>query len=159
MLTTSPFTVEVSLNCKDDFFAPTFEWTTPTGTNNQLLAPFISKIEADSGRSDSFITVTSSLAHCTPYYSLFKEDGTGTYVPYIDTNPSIDIISLIPSASPTAILITSSIVDDTVLDNQQWKLRVSVASKTPFSEALNPQHIYFTVTFEHPCKHATINNA
>ena len=159
VLTTSLFTVEVNLNCKDDVFTPTFEWTTPTGTNNQLLAPFVSTIEADSGRSDSFIAVTSSLAHCTPYYSLFKEDGTGTYVPYSDANPSIEIISLIPSANPTATLITTSVADDSALDNQQWKLRVSVASKTPFSEALNSQHIYFTVTFEHPCKHATIDNA
>ena len=138
MLTTSPFTVEVNLNCKDDVFTPNFEWTTPTGANNQHLAPFISTIEIDSGRTDSFIAVTSSLAHCTPYYSLFKEDATGTYVPYSDTNPSIDIISLIPSAGPTAILITTSVADDAALDNQQWKLRVSVASTTPFSEALNP---------------------
>ena len=159
MLTTDPFIVEVKLNCKDDVFTPTFEWTSPTGASNQHLAPFISKIETDSGRSDSFITVTSSLAHCTPYYSLFKEDATGTYVPYTDTNSSIDIISLIPTASPTSTLITTSVADDAALDNQQWKLRVSVASKTPFSEAVNSQHIYFTVTFEHPCKHATIKHA
>ena len=60
--------------------------------------------------------MSSATAGCTAAYSLFKDDGTGTYVAYSDSNVSVDNIALNPAANPTQILITTSATDDAALD-------------------------------------------
>ena len=106
------------------------------------------KVELDSGQSIPFIPPTNTKAGCTPMYSLYKDDGTGTYVAYTDINPSYDIVDF--NSALTEVQVTSSMANDGYIVLDTWKLRVSVASVPNISTADNPEHIYFTLTFDYP---------
>ena len=142
------------MNCEDEIYSA-FEWVAPVGSTD--LGSFTHIIEAHTALTEQFLTVTGSIVGCTPYYSIFKEDASNIYQPYTDSNASIDNIALSPAVSPTEILFTSSVLDDAALDTQTWKIRVSVASITPFSLANNPKHIYFEISFDHPCRYAAFD--
>ena len=59
---------------------------------------------------------------------LFKDDGSGTYVAYSDSNGSYDIVAVDSTTNPVTLKVTTSVADDGYLIEEVWKLRVTVAS-------------------------------
>ena len=59
---------------------------------------------------------------------LFKDNGSGTYVAYSDSNASYDIVAVDSTTNPVSLKVTTSVADDGYLIEEVWKLRVTVAS-------------------------------
>ena len=124
------------MNCEDDTYTPAFEWTSTPGSAD--LGTITHIIEDDSTSTEPFVVVSNTILGCFSQYLIYKDDGTGTYIPYTDSNASIDNVAFDNAASPTEIVFTTSVADDNALDTQVWKIRVSVMSKTPISAANYP---------------------
>ena len=108
-------------------------------------------IVLNDGTFDIDFTTGSSIlsSSCTTHYFLQKLDD-GVFADYSETIVSVD-------SEHTKIQITTT-DDDYFLDQGTSRMRVSVASVADLSTAENPQYIYFTLRFVHPCHFAVLND-
>ena len=97
------------------------------------------------------MTATNSLAHCTPVYTLWKDEvGTGPYLAYTDTNINYEIVSLNNTpTNPTELLIETTSTAEGSMPGKKWRIRISVCSVADITTANNPAHIYFELVFDY----------
>ena len=138
--TSSSFEVTIT-SCSDDSFA-SFEWLDSSTEITQF--DFVIN---DGTQDIDFMTGQNTLhSSCNPQYTLHKEEEGGAFVEYTGTVVSFD------SGFTKAQIITTA--SDYSLDQEEWRMRLSVASVTDLVAASSPSHIYFTVKFVHPCHFA-----